>query len=111
MHSDDQMPNGFTSGQLARLAGVSADTLRHYERMGVLQTPDRLENGYRRYPPESLARVRMVRRALALGFTLEELARIVQERDRGGAPCRRVRDMAATKLTELEARIREMEVL
>jgi len=97
------------AGELARAAGVSTDTLRHYERKGVLPKPRRSANGYREYPPEALARVLLVRRALAFGFTLDELARIVKVRDQGGAPCREVRAIAGRKLTLLEARVAELQ--
>ena len=96
------------AGELARLCGVSTDTLRHYERVGVLARPGRSAAGYRQYPPESVARVRLVRRALGLGFTLAELARILRTRDQGGAPCREVRAMAERKLEQLERRLAEM---
>nr|MDQ5839375.1 MerR family transcriptional regulator [Acidobacteriota bacterium] len=81
------------AGELARAAGVSTDTLRHYERKGVLACPRRSANGYREYPADALARVRLVRRALAVGFTLDELARILRARERGVAPCREVREL------------------
>ena len=99
------------SGELARLAGVSSDTLRHYERVGVLPRPPRTPSGYRRYPPSAVERVRLIRRALAIGFTLDELVRVLQVRDRGGAPCRKVRDIAAGKLVEIERCIAEMGAL
>jgi DNA-binding transcriptional MerR regulator len=99
---------GFLSGELARLAGVSTDTLRHYERKGVLPLARRLNNGYRKYPPDSLDRVRLIRRALAVGFTLDELARFLKARDRGQAPCREVRALAAEKLMEVESRLTEL---
>lgn len=99
------------SGELARLAGVSTDTLRHYERKGVLARPRRAANGYRLYPPESLSRVRLVRRALAVGFTLDELSTILSERGQGRAPCRAVRALAAAKLAEVEARLVEITAL
>ncbi len=98
----------FSSGELARLAGVSADTLRHYERKGVLGRPRRALNGYRQYPAEALPRVRLIRRALAVGFTLDELATILKERDRGGAPCAEVRAAAAAKLANVEAQLGEV---
>src|SRR5437773_925083 len=90
------------SGELARQAGVSADTLRHYERKGLIARPRRSPNGYREYPASTLDRVRLIRSALAVGFTLDELARILKERDQGGAPCRQVRQLAAEKLAEVE---------
>ncbi|MFL6229248.1 MAG: heavy metal-responsive transcriptional regulator [Pyrinomonadaceae bacterium] len=96
------------AGELARAVGVSADTLHHYERKGVLARPRRSANGYREYPLEALDRVRLVRRALAIGFTLDELARILRARDRGVAPCREVRALAASKLAEVEERLREL---
>lgn len=99
------------SGALARLAGVSPDTLHHYERKGLLARPPRSSNRYRLYPVEALARVRLIRAALAIGFTLDDLAGILKARDHGGAPCRHVRDLAATKLVDLQARIRSLEVL
>jgi DNA-binding transcriptional MerR regulator len=99
------------SGELARLAGVSTDTLRHYERKGVLPRPQRTPNGYRRYPPAALARVQLVRRALSVGFTLEELAAILRAREHGRAPCREVRALAARKLTQVEAQLEELRAL
>jgi len=99
------------AGELARAAGVSTDTLRHYERKGVLGAPRRSANGYREYPPEALERVLLVRRALAFGFTLDELARVLHTRERGGTPCREVRALAAGKLEEVESRLRELRAL
>ena len=96
------------SGELARLAGVSTDTLRHYERKGVLTAPRRSRNGYREYTADALERVRLVRRALVVGFTLDELARILKQRDNGRTPCREVRALAAAKLAEIEERLNEM---
>jgi DNA-binding transcriptional MerR regulator len=101
----------YLSGELARLAGVSADTLRHYERKGLIPLPDRSENGYRRYPASTLERVRLIRRALAVGFTLDELADILHVRDRGGVPCQRVRDLAEEKRDALEVRLQEITAL
>lgn len=99
------------AGELARAAGVSTDTLRHYERKRVLGAPRRSSNGYREYPPEALERVLLVRRALAFGFTLDELARVLRTRERGGVPCREVRALAAGKLEEVESRLRELRAL
>ena len=96
----------FSSGELARLAGVSTDTLRHYERKGVLARPRRSSNGYRQYPAEALQRVQLVRRALSVGFTLDELSTILKVRDQGGAPCQEVRTLAGKKLTRLRDELR-----
>ena len=96
------------SGQLARLTGVSTDTLRVYERRGLLPKARRSANGYREYPPEAAPRVRLIRSALAIGFTLEELRQVLNVRDRGGAPCREVRSIAGRKLGLLDQRIEEL---
>lgn len=99
------------AGELARAVGVSRDTLRHYERKGVLPRPRRAANGYRLYPENALKRVLLVRRALAVGFTLDELARILTERDAGGAPCREVRQLAVEKLSDVEGQLTALTAL
>ena len=104
-------PTCYRSGELARLVGVSADTLRHYESAGVLATPPRTASGYRIYPASALDRVRTVRAALAVGFSLAELAAIFRDRDRGRAPCKSVRALAARKLELVEERLAELEAV
>lgn len=101
-------PSGFRPIELARAAGVSTDTLRHYESLGVLAEAPRTPSGYRVYPVESLDRVKTIRHALRLGFTLAELAEILRMKDRGGAPCRQVLDMLQDKLALLENEINEL---
>lgn len=96
------------SGELSRLAGVSSDTLRHYERLGVLPKPPRTNGGYRDYPASSLDRVRLIQRALRVGFSLQELATILKMRDRGEVPCHRVRAMAGHKLEEIKQQINDL---
>lgn len=106
----DEIPDRpLKAGELAERVGVSKDTLRFYERQGLLPHPERTANNYRAYPPEAVARVLWIRKVLAAGFTVEELSRILAERDRGGVPCRKVRDLGAAKLAGLEERIRELE--
>jgi DNA-binding transcriptional MerR regulator len=97
-----------SSGELAALAGVSRDTLRHYERRGLLPAAQRAQNGYRRYPPEALTRVRLIRAALGIGFTVDEMREIISTRDRGLAPCHRVHALAVEKARDLELRIAEL---
>jgi DNA-binding transcriptional MerR regulator len=91
------------TGALAKATGVSADTIRHYERIGVLTRAARTESGYRVYPASALERVLVVQRALRIGFTLAELAEVLKARDGGGAPCRRVYQLAQEKLKGIEA--------
>jgi len=99
------------SGELARLTGVSRDTLRLYERRGLLPAPGRSESGYRRYGTSAAHRVRLIRAALSIGFTIDELGEIFAARDRGLAPCRRVHALAIQKASSLEARVTEMQSL
>jgi MerR family copper efflux transcriptional regulator len=89
------------------MAGVSTDTLRYYERCHLLPAVPRSASGYRLFPPQALVRVCLIQGALAIGFSVKELAAVFGERDRGGAPCHRVRALAAEKLVALEARIRD----
>ena len=97
-------------GELAKATGVSTDTLRHYERKGVLHS-QRAGNGYREYPEDALERVRIVRQGLAIGFTLDELRSIFKVFDRGEAPCQQVRSLAAGKLAQIETHLQEVTAL
>lgn len=97
-------------GELAKAAGVSTDTLRHYERKGILR-PRRARNGYREYPAEALERLKMVRQAMVVGFTLDELSAILKIFDEGGVPCHEVRSLAASKLAELERHLQDVTAL
>lgn len=103
--------HGMRSGELATAAGVSTDTLRHYERIGLLPKVRRSAANYREYPAGTLRRVRTIRQALALGFSLRELSQIFKERDSGGRPCEEVRRLGAVKLAQLEERIAALRTL
>lgn len=96
---------------LASATGVSTDTLRHYERLGLLPGTQRSQAGYRRYPPALTERVRLIQRALAVGFSLKDLASVLRQREHGAAPCRRVRALVGTRLDELERRLVELSAL
>jgi DNA-binding transcriptional MerR regulator len=96
------------SGDLAKAAGVSPDTIRHYEKIGVLRRATRRESGYRLYPASAVERVLVVQRALRIGFTLAELAEVLKARDAGGVPCRRVYQLAQEKLKGIEADIESL---
>ena len=96
---------------VARLTGVSTDTLRHYERLGLLPGIARTAAGYRRYQLEALERVRLIQRALVIGFTLKELASVLRARERGTPPCGKVRSLVGNRLAALERRLEELVVL
>ncbi len=96
-------------GEIAKATGVSVDTIRHYERIGVLPIARRSSGGYRLFPPEAIARVTLVRNALQFGFSLKQLAGFLKARERGGSPCRQVRATAEQILARLDQRIVELE--
>lgn len=95
-------------GDVASQAGVSVDTVRHYERKGLLQNVRRDATGYRCYPTDAVDRIRVARRALGIGFTLDELGRIFRQRAMGQPPCAQVYELAKRKAAELDERIAAM---
>jgi DNA-binding transcriptional MerR regulator len=76
--------------------------------MKLLAKPNRTSGNYRMYPPSALDRVRLIRRALAIGFSIPELERILRVRDGGGAPCRQVKQLLNEKLFQLEEKIEDL---
>jgi DNA-binding transcriptional MerR regulator len=92
----------------ARATGVSTDTLRHYERQGLLPGVTRTAAGYRRYSAATVERVLLIQRALVVGFSLTDLKRVLGVRDRGGAPCQSVRALVGERLYGLTQRIEEL---
>ena len=96
---------------LADATGVSTDTLRHYERLGLLPATERTRAGYRRYPPTMVERVRLIQRALVVGFSLKDLGSALSQREHGAPPCRRVRALMGDRLQALEARLLELAAL
>lgn len=99
---------GARIGAMARTAGVSVQTVRYYERAGLLPRPPRTPSGYRIYSPEAGARLRFIKQAQALGFSLQEVREILRLRYDGRSPCECVRGMLEEKLVRVE---REMETL
>ena len=97
-------------GEVAKQSGVSVDTVRFYERVGVLPEPARRPSGYREYAPDTIERVRLTRELQALGLTLDEVVQALAAHDAGGATCESerwrldvVRDRVDSKLAELTA--------
>jgi len=103
--------NGLPIGELARRTGLSPDSLRHYEARGLLPRAPRSPGGARRFPTGAEQQVRVIQSALRIGFTLGELAEILLERRRGGAPCGKVHALATAKLATLDTRLRELKEL
>ena len=100
-----------TSGQLAKKSGVGVETLRFYEREGLLPQPARLASGYRQYPAEAVERVRFVRRAQLLGFQLKDIKELLALRDNPDAGSGEVREKAVAKLADIDQRIKDLEAM
>lgn len=93
------------SGEVAQEAGVNLQTLRYYERRGLLKEPPRRPSGYRTYARDTVDRLRFVKRAQQLGFTLAEVETLLHLAAGGPTSCDRARTMAREKATELDAKI------
>src|SRR5882672_5605696 len=89
-------------GEVAAQAGISRDTLRHYERVGVLPKAARTAGGYRLYAPATVERIRFARNALRFGFSLKQIAGFLRARDGGRPPCGEVRGAAARLASEMD---------
>ena len=95
-------------GKVSREAGVNVQTLRYYERRGLLPKTGRLASGYREYEPATVARVRFIKNAQELGFTLNEIGELLALRSTRSESQREVRELATRKIGEMERRIREL---
>lgn len=100
-------PERLLIGQLAKSAGVKTDTVRFYERSGLLPKPARRESGYRVYDEAALAQLRFIKKAQSLGFSLDEIKRIMSLRGQGRTTCRCVVSMAEATLEESERKLEE----
>jgi len=94
-----------TIGEVARLAGVTPDTIRYYERIGVVPRPSRTPAGYRQYADGVVNRLAVIRNAQRFGFSLKELAEFLRVRDAGGKPCYHVREAARRILAAADQQI------
>ena len=95
-------------GRLAELSGVSIDTVRYYEREGLLPQPARRPSGYREYGHDDVERLRFVRRAKELGFSLTEIAELLSLTDDRHADMQGVKRKAEERLEQVEAKIKEL---
>jgi DNA-binding transcriptional MerR regulator len=95
-------------GEVSKRSGVGVEALRFYEKGGLLDSPARTYSGYRVYGEEVLERLAFIKRAQALGFSLEEIRRIVEDARKGESPCDEVREIVRRRMTELDERLREL---
>lgn len=98
-------------GALARLSGVKVDTLRFYEKRGLLPRPPRLASGYRQYPAEAVGLVRFIQRAQELGFSLREVKELLTLRAVPRATCGDVVVLARRKVEEIDAKIGDLSAM
>jgi DNA-binding transcriptional MerR regulator len=98
-------------GAVAAAANVTEQTLRYYERAGLLQSPTRSPNGYRDYPAETVALVRFIKRAQELGFSLDEARSLASLRSAPGRNRLKARQLAADKLADIERRIADLRAI
>lgn len=95
-------------GRLAAQANVSVDTVRYYERAQLLPSPSRTVSGYRTYPATAVDRLRFIRRAKDLGFTLDEIRDLLTLSDRRDTGVASIREIAVHRLADVEARLAEL---
>jgi Hg(II)-responsive transcriptional regulator len=98
-------------GEVAARTGVNVQTLRYYERRGLLTKPERTPSGYRRYAEDAVQMVRFIKRAQALGFSLEEVHRLLDLRDDRVSSCDDVQALATQKIDEIEKKVRRLSAL
>lgn len=98
-----------TTGEVADQAGVNLQTVRYYERRGLIAEPPRTAGGFRQYSPEAVARIRFVKRSQELGFTLDEIEELLALRADAGADAAEVKRLAEAKTTDIVAKIRDLQ--
>ena len=100
------MQEGMTIGRLAKAAGVHVETVRYYQRIGLIPEPQKPQGGHRRYPASAMARISFIRRAQQLGFSLEEVKKLLAYAD--GRNRKEVRQIAETKYDLLGERVEQL---
>ncbi len=101
--------NALSIGQVAKQAGVGVETVRYYERRGLLEEPDRKASGYRQYDDQAVAILKFIRRAKELGFTLREIKSLLALRLDSSASPSDVRNVAKAKVADIEGRIADLQ--
>lgn len=99
------------TGQVAKQAGVNVETLRFYEREGILPAPPRLESGYREYPDGTVELIRFVKRAQELGFALREIKEMLSLREVPQRAAKNASRLVEMKIAEIDSKIRDLEAI
>ena len=111
MSAEVRMMEGMTIGRLAREGQVNVETVRYYERRGLLPRPPRRPSGYRAFPASTVRVLRFVRTAQALGFSLKEIKALLSLRIQPGRGCADVRERAEQKMREIDRKIRMLQAM
>lgn len=98
-----------TIGQVAREAGVGVETIRFYERVGLLEEPPRRQSGYRQYSPDAVKRIRFIKRAKELGFSLKEIKELLYLRVDTSTSCGAVKRRAEAKISDIERKVQDLQ--
>lgn len=98
-------------GEVASKAGVNIQTLRYYERRGLLEAPERTPSGYREYPEETVRLIRFIKRAQDLGFTLKEIEELIALRDAKGRKRSEVRALAEAKMGDIDKKLAQLQAM
>lgn len=109
MRKGPMQMESMTIGKVARQAGVGVETVRFYEREGLIEEPPRRASGYRQYPCETVSRIRFIRRAKELGFTLKEIKELLSLRASPKSRCADVRKRAQSKIEDIEDKMRALQ--
>ncbi|MET0646361.1 MAG: heavy metal-responsive transcriptional regulator [Pyrinomonadaceae bacterium] len=96
-------------GEVSKRSGIGVEALRFYEKSGLLDRPSRTYSGYRVYGEDVLERLAFIKQAQALGFSLDEIRRIVDDARKGQSPCDEVREIVRRRMEELDERLRELQ--
>lgn len=103
--------SGLNIGETARHAGVNLDTIRYYERRGLVPKPARSASGYRKFSPDSVRRIRFIKHAQALGFTLAEIEELLSLRVHPDTACAPVHIQAKAKIAAIDAKVRSLQAM
>ena len=98
-------------GSLAKATGTKVETIRYYESIGLLAAPARTKNNYRAYTPEHLARLSFIRRARALGFSIDQVQELLELADQKDISCKAVDAIAREHLAEIDRKLRDLNTL
>ena len=107
--NEEQQRQMLKIGEVSNLSGIGIEALRFYEKSGLLDKPERTHSGYRMYDAEVLERLTFIKQAQVLGFSLEEIKRLIDEKRAGQSPCAEVRELVRLRLQELDERMQQMQ--